>query len=184
MIAKAITGGRRPPVNNMDSSAAAQARLELGLISLLNILLFSGVCFGWASVNPPPLPAGATPRREPIAPAPRHATPRHDTPRHATTHGHDPPQVRLMLESEGVIAPAEAERTYSIIFSVAAFLVNGISVPSGILLDKAGAACTAAVAGGCMAVGLVGFGMAESPATLTVSYALIAVGGQMTLFGE
>ena len=31
---------------------------------------------------------------------------------------------------------------------------------------------------------LVGFGMAESPATLTVSYALIAVGGQMTLFGE
>lgn len=122
--------------------AAAQARLgSLGIMSLLNILLFSGVCFGWAS-------------------------------------------VRLMLESEGVVAPAQAERTYSIIFSVAAFLVNGISVPSGILLDKAGAACTAAVAGGCMAVGLVGFGMAESPATLTVSYALIAVGGQMTLFGE
>jgi hypothetical protein len=102
--------------------------------------------------------------------------------------------LQLLLKSENQfseLCPEDSTGTCDaqnlqllVMFTVATFLVNCISLPSGILLDKLGPVWMIAVAMVIMESGLVLMAYSDS-ATFNhfiVAYALIAVGGQMTLF--
>ena len=122
----------------------------LVLVSLTNVLFFSGIMFGWAP-------------------------------------------FLVMLEEEGQYAEvcagaeggcADQAARFALIFAVATFLVNGISLPSGILLDRCGGGAMTALAAACTGGGLAMLGASDSRALdlFLPGYALVTVGGQATLF--
>jgi LAT3 family solute carrier family 43 protein 3 len=102
--------------------------------------------------------------------------------------------LQVMLQGEGQfhedcgshsskVCPEQAAQ-FATIFSTATFLVNGISLPSGHFLDKFGGRAVSATAMVFNVCGLVLVGMSDSIEFnyFILGYALIAVGGQMTLF--
>mmetsp|Transcript_32750 Transcript_32750/g.73923 ORF Transcript_32750/g.73923 Transcript_32750/m.73923 type:complete len:506 (+) Transcript_32750:164-1681(+) len=100
--------------------------------------------------------------------------------------------LQVMLADEGQYAELcadgppcpEQQSKFAAIFATATFLVNGISLPSGLFLDHFGGRAMSAgamifnFAGLC----LVGISDSASLDLFQLGYGLIAVGGQMTLF--
>jgi hypothetical protein len=127
-----------------------QLAYTLVAVSLVNVLLFAGIIFGWAP-------------------------------------------MLLWLKSEGQYdelcldgaSSCEAqELQFALIFSAGTFLVNGISLPSGIFLDYCGPRVMIGVAALLEIPGLILFGLADSKTfdVFLPAFCCIAVGGQMTLF--
>ena len=157
------------------STAGPPVPALLPAISLLNILCFSGIVFGWSSVRlmlESELPDFTADDAAAIFSVASFLVVRGST----SINGVDITTCRL---HHTLATPAA-----STLLSYLHRHQNGISVPSGTLLDKAGGATTAACAGFAMTTGLVMFGLSETAMSFTFAYSLIAVGGQMTLFGE
>jgi len=82
------------------------------------------------------------------------------------------------------MCPEQAAR-FSSIFGTATFLVNAISLPSGLFLDKCGGRAMSAAAALFTFSGLVVLGLADTMQGrdwFVVGYSFLSVGGQMTLF--
>jgi hypothetical protein len=144
---------------------------QLVFVALLNTLLFSGLIFGWA-------PLQLMLQREG---------------QYAELCEGDPAAAAAIAQKRagGPGAPfgagslcAAQEMALARIFSFATFLVNGISLPSGIFLDIAGPRAMVLVAATLEVGGLVLFGLADSASfdVFLPAFAMLAVGGQMTLF--
>ena len=144
---------------------------QLVFVALLNTLLFSGLIFGWA-------PLQLMLQREG---------------QYAELCVGDPAAAVAIAQKRagGPGAPfgagslcAAQELALARIFSFATFLVNGISLPSGIFLDIAGPRAMVLVAATLEVGGLVLFALADSASfdVFLPAFAMLAVGGQMTLF--
>lgn len=155
------------------STAGPPVPALLPAISLLNILCFSGIVFGWSSVRlmleseQPDFTADDAAAIFSVA------------------------SFLVVRGSTSIDGVTTCRLRHTLATSDASTVLpylhrhqNGVSVPSGLLLDKAGGATTAACAGFAMTTGLVMFGLSETAMSFTFAYSLIAVGGQMTLFGE
>ena len=133
-------------------------KVALIFSSLINSALFSGIVFGWAPLQ----------------------LMLQDEGQYAFLCGPDD-----VLEASGM-CPAQAAR-FSAIFACVAFLVNAISLVSGIFLDHFGGRAMATVAFVSNLSGLVLLAFADARSAGTrdwflLGYSLLAVGGQMTLF--
>lgn len=148
-----------PAADREDVRTKRAGKISLIISSLLNSGLFSGIIFGWAPLQ----------------------LLLQDEGQYGYLCGPDD-----LKEASGM-CPAQASK-FASIFAQAAFLVNAVSLFSGMLLDWWGGRLMSFSAYICILLGLVAVGISDARTSegiydwFALGYSFLAIGGQMTLF--